>query len=160
LYQRFQVSATTTASTWLWSSLCSAASYLIAVPIAERIGLINTMVFTHLLPSNLFLVLIPFSPNLTIAILLLLPARSALSQMDVPTRASYVMAVVRPEERPAAASLIAIPTNFTWAVGSSISCYLITLSSFGWPLVIGGLVKVTHDILLLIGFLKLRPPGN
>jgi MFS family permease len=156
LYQRFQVSVTTTASILFWSGLCSAVSYLIAVPIADRIGLINTMVFTHL-PSNVFLVLIPFSPNLTIAIALLL-ARSALSQMDVPTRASYVMAVVRPEERPAAASLTVIPKNFAWAAGSMISGYLLTLSSFGWPLVIGGLMKATYDILLLLGFQKVRPP--
>jgi MFS family permease len=102
LYQAFEVSVTTTAAILFWSGLCSAVSYLVAVPIAARIGLINTMVFTHL-PSNIFLILIPFAPNLSTAIALLL-ARSALSQMDVPTRASYVMAVVAPEERPAAAS--------------------------------------------------------
>ena len=96
LYQAFQVSVTTTATILFWSGVCSAVSYLIAVPIAERIGLINTMVFTHL-PSNVFLMLIPFAPDLTTAVGLLL-ARSALSQMDVPTRASYVMAVVSPEE--------------------------------------------------------------
>jgi MFS family permease len=105
LYQAFHISLTTAAAILFWSSLCSAASYLVAVPIAERIGLINTMVFTHL-PSNILLILIPFAPDLATAITLLL-ARSALSQMDVPTRASYVMAVVEPEERPAAASLTA-----------------------------------------------------
>ena len=84
--------------------------------------------------------LVPFAPNLGIAIGLLL-ARSALSQMDVPTRASYVMAVVAPEERPAAASITAVPKTFAWAAGSMISGYLLTLSTFGWPLLIGGLVK-------------------
>src|SRR5437764_6995071 len=87
LYQAFQVSVTTTAAILFWSSLCSAVSYLVAVPIAARIGLINTMVFTHL-PSNILLALVPFAPNLTIASALLL-ARSALSQMDVPTRRSF-----------------------------------------------------------------------
>src|SRR5207244_8634373 len=89
LYQSFQISVTTAAAILFWSGVCSAISYLVAVPIAKRIGLINTMVFTHL-PSSLFLILIPFAPDLAIAIGLLL-ARSALSQMDVPTRASYVM---------------------------------------------------------------------
>ena len=91
----FRISVTTAAAILFWSGICSAVSYLVAVPIAARIGLINTMVFTHL-PSNVLLILMPFAPNLATAIALLL-ARSALSQMDVPTRTSYVMAVV---ERP------------------------------------------------------------
>src|SRR6516165_5554414 len=119
LYQAFQVSVTTTATILFWSGLCSAVSYLVAVPIAERIGLINTMVFTHL-PSNVLLVLVPFAPNLAAAIALLL-VRSALSQMDVPTRTSYVMAVVTAPERPAAASITAVPKTFAWAAGSMIS---------------------------------------
>jgi predicted MFS family arabinose efflux permease len=101
--------------------------------------------------------LIPFAPNLATAIGLLL-ARSALSQMDVPTRASYVMAVVTPDERPAAASVTAVPKIFAWAAGSMISGYLLTLSAFGWPLLIGGAVKAVYDILLLIRFQKVRPP--
>jgi MFS family permease len=156
LYQRFQISVTAAATILFWSGICSAISYLIAVPIAARIGLINTMVFTHL-PSNILLALVPFAPDLTIAIVLLL-ARSALSQMDVPTRTSYVMAVVTPEERPAAASVTAVPKTFAWAAGSLISGYLLTLSSFGWPLLIGGVVKGVYDILLLIKFQKVRPP--
>ena len=156
LYQRFHISVTTAAAILFWSGVCSAISYLVAVPIARRIGLINTMVFTHL-PSNMFLILIPFAPDLATAIGLLL-ARSALSQMDVPTRASYVMAVVAPEERPAAASITAVPKTFAWAAGSIISGYLLTLSSFGWPLLIGGTIKGVYDILLLIKFQKVRPP--
>jgi MFS family permease len=156
LYQAFQVSVTTTATILFWTGICSAISYLVAVPIADRIGLIKTMVFTHL-PSNILLVLVPFAPNLGTAIGLLL-ARSALSQMDVPTRASYVMAVVAPEERPAAASITAVPKTFAWAAGSMISGYLLTLSAFGWPLLIGGVIKGIYDILLLIKFQKVRPP--
>ena len=156
LYQAFAVSVTTTAAILFWSSLCSAVSYLLAVPIAARIGLINTMVFTHL-PSNVVLILIPFAPNLATAIALLL-ARSALSQMDVPTRTSYVMAVVTPPERPAAASITAVPKTFAWAAGSMISGWLLTLSTFGWPLLIGGVIKGVYDILLLIKFQKVRPP--
>jgi predicted MFS family arabinose efflux permease len=156
LYQRFQISVTTAAAILFWSGICSAVSYLVAVPIAARIGLINTMVFTHL-PSNILLALVPFAPDLPIAIALLL-ARSALSQMDVPTRNSYVMAVVAPEERPAAASVTAVPKTFAWAAGSLISGYLLTLSSFGWPLLIGGVIKGAYDILLLVKFRKVRPP--
>jgi MFS family permease len=149
-------SVTTAAAILFWSSLCSAFSYLVAVPIAARIGLINTMVFTHL-PSNILLILIPFAPDLAAAIGLLL-ARSALSQMDVPTRTSYVMAVVTPAERPAAASITAVPKTFAWAAGSMISGYLLTLSTFGWPLLIAGAIKGAYDILLLIKFQKVRPP--
>ena len=156
LYQRFQISVTTAAEILFWSGICSAVSYLVAVPIAERIGLINTMVFTHL-PSNVLLALVPFAPNLAVAIALLL-ARSALSQMDVPTRNSYVMAVVAPEERPAAASVTAVPKTFAWAAGSLISGYLLTLSTFGWPLLIAGVVKGVYDLLLLYNFRKVRPP--
>jgi MFS family permease len=156
LYQAFQISVTTAAAILFWSSLCSAVSYLLAVPIATRIGLINTMVFTHL-PSNILLILVPFAPDLATAISLLL-ARSALSQMDVPTRTSYVMAVVTPAERPAAASITAVPKTFAWAAGSLISGWLLTLSSFGWPLVIGGVIKAVYDILLLLKFQKVRPP--
>jgi hypothetical protein len=150
LYQTFAISVTTAASILFWSSICSAISYLVAVPIAARIGIINTMVSTHL-PSNVLLILIPLAPDLTTAIGLLL-ARSALSQMDVPTRSSYVMAVVTLEERPA------VPKTFAWGAGSIISGYLLTLSTFGWPLVIAGVVKGVYDILLLINFQKVRPP--
>jgi predicted MFS family arabinose efflux permease len=156
LYQAFQVSVTTTAAILFWSGICSAMPYLVAVPIAERIGLIKTMVFTHL-PSNIFLIFVPFAPNLWTAIALLL-ARSALSKMDVPTRASYVVAVVAPEERPADASITAVPKTFAWAAGSIISGYLLTLSSFGWPLLIGGVIKGVYNILLLIKFQKVHPP--
>jgi predicted MFS family arabinose efflux permease len=156
LYQNFGISVTTAAAILFWSNVCSAVSYLIAVPLARRIGLINTMVFTHL-PSNLFLMLVPFAPTLGIAIGLLL-ARSALSQMDVPTRSSYVMAVVAPEERPAAASVTAVPRTFAWAAGSIISGYLLSLSGFGWPLVTGGLIKGVYDVLLLLRYRRVRPP--
>src|SRR5712691_6265751 len=156
LYQSFAISVTAAASILFWSGICSTISYFAAVPIAKRIGLINTMVFTHL-PSNVLLILIPFAPDLRIAISVLL-ARSALSQMDVPTRASYVMAVVAPEERSAAASITAVPKTFAWAAGSLISGYLLTLSTFGWPLLIGGVVKGVYDLLLLYNFRKVRPP--
>jgi MFS family permease len=156
LLQAYRLPVVTTSTIFFWTNLLTAASYLAAVPIARRFGLINTMVFTHL-PSNLCLVLIPFMPNLAIVIALLL-LRSLLSQMDVPTRTSYVMAVVTPPERPAAASLTAVPRSLASAVSPIIAGYLISLSSFGWPLLIGGLLKIGYDLTLLAMFRHIRPP--
>jgi MFS family permease len=156
LLQAFQLPVATASTIFFWTNLFTAASYLAAVPIARRFGLINTMVFTHL-PSNLCLVLIPFVPNLGVVIGLLL-LRSLLSQMDVPTRTSYVMAVVTPPERPAAASLTAVPRSLASAVSPIIAGYLISLSSFGWPLLIGGVLKIGYDLTLLLMFRHIRPP--
>lgn len=103
-------------------------SYLVAVPVAKRFGLINTMVFTHL-PSSLCLIAIPFVHNLAGVVALLL-VRSLLSDMDVPTRTSYVMAVVRPEERAATASITAVPRTITAAISPMIAGYLMALSPF------------------------------
>lgn len=156
LYQHFGVTLSTTAAILFWSSVCTAVSQLVAVPVAERFGLINTMVFTHL-PANVCIMLVPFAPSLEIAVALLL-VRAALSQMDVPTRSSYVMAVVTPEERPAAASLTTIPRSFAAAAGPLLAGYLLTVSPFAWPLVLGGGVKIAYDLLLLVSFRKVRPP--
>jgi MFS family permease len=156
LLQAFHLPVATAATIFFWTNLFTAASYLAAVPIARRFGLINTMVFTHL-PSNLCLVLIPFMTNLAIVIALLL-FRSLLSQMDVPTRTSYVMAVVTPPERPAAASLTAVPRSLASAVSPIIAGYLISLSSFGWPLLIGGVLKIAYDLMLLMKFRHIRAP--
>ncbi|MBI1775190.1 MAG: MFS transporter [Proteobacteria bacterium] len=156
LYQRFGLSISATANILFWTSVCSAVSYLLAVPLSERIGLIRTMVFTHL-PSNVLLMLVPVAPNLPIAVGLLV-LRSLLSQMDVPTRASYVMAVVTPAERPAAASVTSVPRTITGALSPSLAGYLMTLSGFGWSLILAGLIKSIYDLLLLYGFQHLRPP--
>src|SRR5947207_6332489 len=158
LYKAFHLSIATASTILFWAGICAAASFLIAVPLSERFGLINTMVFTHL-PSNVLLVLVPFAPTLPVAIALLL-ARSALSQMDVPTRTSYVMAVVRPEERAAAASVTAVPRSLASALSPLLAGYLLSLSVFGWPLVIGGILKGVYDILLLIRFRKIREPDD
>src|SRR5262249_11598929 len=102
LFQRFDISLSTASVFFFWTSVLSAFSYPIAARLSARIGLINTMVFTHI-PSSLFLIWAAFSPNLVLTMGLLL-VRSALAQMDVPARSSYVMAVVTPAERTAAAS--------------------------------------------------------
>jgi MFS family permease len=156
LFERFDLSAATAGAIFFWTGVMSSGSYLVAVPLARRIGLVNTMVFTHL-PSNVLLLLVPFMPNLPLAIVLLL-GRSALSQMDVPTRSSYVMAVVPPAERAAAASATAVPRSLAQAAPPLMSGYLLGLSTFGWPLVIGGVLKSIYDVLLLAMFARVRPP--
>jgi MFS family permease len=156
LLERFQLSVATTAQIFFAMGVLSALSYLAAVPLARRIGLINTMVFTHL-PANLCLMAVPFAPNLTVAILLLM-GRGLLSQMDVPTRTSYVMAVVTPAERAAAASFTAVPRSLASALSPGLAGWMMTLSPFGWPLVIGGGLKVVYDLALLAMCRKVRPP--
>jgi len=156
LFERYHLSVAAAGTIFFWTGVLSAFSFPIAVWLANRIGLVNTMVFTHL-PSNLFLLLVPFMPNLPLALALLL-ARSALSQMDVPTRNSYVMAVVTPEERPAAASVTTVPRSLATAASPLLSGYLFGLSPFGWPLVIGGALKGIYDVLLLVMFKAVKPP--
>jgi len=156
LFERYHLSVAAAGTIFFWTGVLSAFSFPIAVRLANRIGLVNTMVYTHL-PSNIFLLLVPFMPNLPLALALLL-ARSALSQMDVPTRNSYVMAVVTPEERPAAASVTTVPRSLATAASPLLSGYLFGLSPFGWPLVIGGALKGIYDVLLLVMFKAVKPP--
>ena len=156
LFDRFELSVAAAGTIFLWTGILSALSQLAAPWLARRFGLINTMVFTHL-PSNLFLILVPFMPNLTLALFFLM-LRSALTQMDVPTRTSYVMAVVTPGERAAAASVTAVPRSLASAISPMLAGWLLTLSSFGWPLVICGGLKIVYDLLLLAMFRRVRPP--
>jgi len=156
LFDRFGLSLATAGMVFFWTGVLSAFSYFAAARIADRIGLVNTMVFTHL-PSNICLALVAFAPSLWVAVALLL-LRSALSQMDVPTRTSYVMAVVSPEERPAAASMTAVPRSLAAAVSPMLSGVMLATSSFGWPLILAGGLKIVYDLLLLMLFRKKQPP--
>ncbi len=156
LFDRFQLSVVTAASIFFWTGILSAFSQLAAAQLARRFGLINTMVFTHL-PANVFLIMVPLMPNLPLALLFLM-LRSALSQMDVPTRTSYVMAVVTPGERAAAASVTAVPRSLAAAVSPMFAGWLLALSPFGWPLVICGGLKIVYDLTLLAMFRRVRPP--
>ena len=156
LFEHFGLSLTAAGSLFFWSGMLSAVSYPAAAWLARRIGLTNTMVYTHL-PSNLCLILVPFAPRLDIAIGLLL-VRSALCQMDVPARTSYVMAVVTPPERSAAAGITAAPRSIAVAVSPIVAGYLLGLSSFGWPLVIGGAINSLYDLVLLFMFRSVQPP--
>jgi MFS family permease len=156
LFQKFGMSLATAGTLFFWTGVLTAFSYLVAVRIAKKIGLVNTMVFTHL-PSSLCLIAIPFASELWVVIALLM-VRAALSQMDVPTRSSYVMAIVRPEERPAAASITSVPRSLASAVSPLLAGWLLGLSAFGWPLVVAGVTKIVYDLLLLGMFRKVRPP--
>jgi len=156
LYQRHGVGPAEAGVIFFFTSLLSAISYLIAVRIANRIGLVNTMVFTHV-PANLCLAAIPFVDDLGVVVVLLL-VRGLLSQMDVPTRSSYVMAIVLPEERPAAASITTVPRSLAASAGPVIAGFMLGASAFGWPLVAAGGIKIAYDLALLATFRKVKPP--
>jgi MFS family permease len=150
LYRRFQLDQRTTAAVFFLAGTLSAFSQVLSPWVAARIGLIRTMVYTHL-PANVFLILAAVMPTapLSIACLLL---RMAVSQMDVPARQAFVMAVVPPEERAAAASVTNVPRSLAAALAPLIAGTLLQKTSFGWPLVIGGSLKAAYDVALLIQF--------
>jgi MFS family permease len=156
LFKRFDMSLAAASLFFFWSGVLSAFSYPLAAIIARRIGLVNTMVFTHI-PSSLFLILAALAPNLTAALVFLL-LRSALSQMDVPTRSSYVMAVVTPPERPAAASVTAVPRSLASSLSPALAGVLLGGPFLGAPLVICGALKILYDAALLISFRHIKPP--
>jgi MFS family permease len=155
LLLRFDLSLQAAGSVFFGARMLSALSQLASPRLAARFGLIETMVFTHI-PANAFLVLAAFMPTAPLAVTFLL-LRMALSQMDVPARQSYVMAVVPPEERAAAASVTNVPRSLTTALSPLLAGALLQRSTFGWPLVVGGLLKITYDLLLLQQFRHVRP---
>jgi len=156
LFQRFDMSLSAASLFFFWASTLSAFSYPVAAWLSKRIGLVNTMVFTHI-PSSLFLILAAFSPNLMLTLVLLL-LRAALSQMDVPTRTSYVMAVVTPVERTAAASVTAVPRSLASSISPAMAGVLLATPFSGLPLVICGVLKIAYDIALLRSFRHMKPP--
>jgi MFS family permease len=156
LFERFDLSLSAASLFFFWTSVLTAFSYPIAARLSARIGLINTMVFTHI-PSSVFLILAAFSPDLILTLALLL-VRSALGQMDVPARSSYVMAVVTEAERPAAASFTAVPRSLASSLSPALAGTLLAASFQGWPLVICGALKITYDLLLLAQFRHVKPP--
>jgi predicted MFS family arabinose efflux permease len=147
LQLRFDLPATTTAAVFFAAGLLGACSQLLAPRLARRVGLIRTMVFTHI-PANLLLVMAAFAPTSGTAIALLL-ARALLAQMDVPARQAFVMAVVPADERAAAASVTNVPRSLASATTPLLAGMLLTRSTFGWPLVIAGTLKISYDLLLL-----------
>jgi MFS family permease len=156
LFERFGLSVSAASLFFFWTSTLSAFSYPVAAWLARRIGLVNTMVFTHI-PSSLLLILAAFSSNLYVVLGLLL-ARAALSQMDVPTRTSYVMAVVTPAERAAAASVTAVPRSLASSVSPSLAGLLLNSTFIGLPFVLCGTFKIAYDLALLFSFRRVKPP--
>lgn len=134
----------------------NATSHLGAAWLSRRIGLVNTMVFTHT-PSSLLLMAVPFAPSFPIAAILLL-ARESLVEMDVPTRQSYTAAVVKPEERTFASAATNVARNLGWAASSSFSGIFMRTISLGAPILIGTSLKIAYDVALFISFRSLRPP--
>jgi MFS family permease len=156
LFQQFDLSLAAASAFFFCSSLLSAISFPVAAWLARRIGLVNTMVFTHI-PSSICLIAVAFSSNLTIVLILLL-VRSALSQMDVPTRSSYVMAVVTPGERTAAASVTAVPRSLASSISPAIAGFMLAGPFSGLPLVVCGCLKIVYDVALLGLFRHTKPP--
>ena len=156
LFTRHGLSLSTAGVFFFWSGLLAAFSFPVAAWLSRRIGLVNTMVFTHI-PSNLCLIVAAVVPSLEVALALLL-VRAALSQMDVPTRSSYVMAVVTPPERPAAASLTSVPRSLAAAASPTLAGALFASGLEAWPLVICGLLKILYDLALLWMFRHVKPP--
>jgi MFS family permease len=156
LFQRFNLSLEAASLYFFCSSLLGAISFPVAAWLARRIGLINTMVYTHI-PSSLCLIAAAFSSSLTVVLSLLL-VRSALSQMDVPTRSSYVMAVVTPAERTAAASVTAVPRSMASSISPAIAGFMLAGPFSGLPLVVCGCLKIGYDLALLRMFRHTKPP--
>ncbi len=143
---------------WIFfiSGIITSTSVFLAARIAKRVGLLNTMVFTHL-PSNIFLILIPFVPNVFLAVGLLF-ARQSISQMDVPTRQSYMMAIIAPEDRAPAGAITNISRTAAQGISPSIAASMIASSLYTLPFVFGGGFKIAYDILVYLAFRKVKPP--
>jgi MFS family permease len=155
-FTRFGADLTTLSYIFSVSGVLTAFSFMAAAKIADRIGLINTMVFTHI-PANILIIAVAFAPTLPIAVALYL-LRMALSQMDVPTRQSYIVAVVREDERTTSAGITNISRNVTQAISPSLIGVLINSLSLAAPFVIGGALKVVYDVALYLNFRNVKPP--
>ncbi len=156
-YIRFQVEPAMLGGIFFGANILAGLSYLAAAHVASRIGLIRTMVFTHI-PSNILLILVPLMPNLPLAIAVLL-VRFSISQMDIPTRQSYTMAVVAPEERSAAAGI----TGIARTIGASLAPLFATpmlasASLLSVPFFLAGGLKIGYDLALYWSFKAVRPP--
>jgi MFS family permease len=155
-FERYGVTESQLAGLFFTARLLNVVSHLAAAWIARRIGLLNTMVFTHL-PSSLFLMIAPAAPTAGAAAALFL-AREALVEMDVPTRQSYVMAVVPPSARTYASGMTNVARNAGWALGPLLGGTLMQHLSLSAPLLMGGTLKIVYDVALYHSFRHLRPP--
>jgi hypothetical protein len=155
-YLRYQTDLGALGGIFFGTNLLAALSFLAAPACARRFGLLNTMVFTHL-PSNFFLLLVPLMPNVESAIAVLL-IRHLLSQMDVPTRQSYTMAVVDAEERAASAGVLSVARNTGAAIAPLFTGAILAAPSLGLPFLLAGGLKVIYDLSIFTLFRKVKPP--
>ena len=155
-YLRYETDLNTLGGIFFGTNLLAALSFLAAPAIARRFGLLNTMVFTHL-PSNVLLLLVPLMPNLELAVVLLL-IRNLLSQLDVPTRQSYTMAVVDPDERAASAGILSVARNAGAAIAPLFTGPILTVPSLGFPFLLAGGLKIIYDLWIFAVFRKVKPP--
>lgn len=155
-HERFGVGAAGLGLLFFGARAANAVSHIVAARLAARFGLVNTMVFTHI-PSSLLLATVPFAPSFGVAAVLFL-LREGLVEMDVPTRQSYVMAVVRPEERTVASGATHLVRMAAWAVAPAFAGVFMEQASAATPFVIGAALKIAYDLLLYAAFRRLRPP--
>lgn len=156
LFLRFGTSPATLGGIFFGANLLAGFSALAAVKIAKRIGLVNTMVFTHL-PANILLLCVPLMPTLPLTIMVLM-LRFSVTQMDVPTRQSYIMAVVEPDERSAAAGITMIVRTAASSVAPVVTGWLLEQSLLNWPFFLAGGLKIVYDLALLQSFRHIKPP--
>ena len=155
-YTRFGADLSSLSYIFAVAGVLTAISYMASTKIASKIGLVNTMVFTHI-PSNVLLILLAFAPSLSIAVSLFF-ARMSLSQMDVPTRQSYIMGVVGENERIPAAVFTNTSRNISQAISPSITGIIIQTLSLSAPFVVGGVLKIVYDVGIFFSFRKIKPP--
>jgi hypothetical protein len=155
-YLRYQTDLQALAGIFFGTNIFAALSFLAAPAIARRIGLLNTMVFTHL-PSNILILLVPLMPNVESATAVLL-LRYSLSQMDVPTRQSYTMAVVDADERAAAAGVLAVARNGGAALAPLFTGALLAVPALGLPFLAAGGIKIVYDLWIFAVFRHVKPP--
>ena len=156
-YIRFHVEPAALGGIFFGANVLAGISALLASRLATRIGLVRTMVFTHL-PSNILLILVPLMPNLQLAVAVLF-ARFSISQMDVPTRQSYTMAIVRPDERSATAGVTGVARTIGAAIAPVFAGFLFSVPSLvNWPFFLAGTLKIAYDLLLYRAFVRLKPP--
>jgi MFS family permease len=159
LFERFGMSLAAAGAFFFWTGLLSAVSQLAAGPLARRIGMVNTMVFTHI-PSSFCLIGAALASSLDVVLALLL-LRSLLSQMDVPARGAFVMSVVTPEERPAAASFTAVPRSLAAALSPTLTGAMFAAGAMAAPLIACGVLKIAYDLALFAAFRRAEAtPGT
>jgi MFS family permease len=155
-YTRFGADLSTLSYIFAIAGILTAISFMASARLASKIGLINTMVFTHI-PSNILMIVLAFAPTFSIAISIYF-ARMSLSQMDVPTRQSYLMGIVSENERIPAAAITNTSRNISQAISPSLSGIIISALSLSAPFVFGGVLKIVYDVGMFFSFRKIKPP--